>query len=131
VKSKLYTGLGALALVSALALTGCGGPATTPAGPTEAPTTNLTVGALDTFKYDPATITAKVGDQLNVTLNNEGVLEHNFVIDELSVSLGPIAGGQTSDPHPITLSAAGTYTFYCNVPGHKEAGMTGTLTVNP
>ena len=129
-KSKLYRGLGALALGTALVLTGCSGSGNnTPAGPTAAPAANFSVGALDTFKFDPPTLEAKVGEQVTVTLDNKGVLEHNFVIDELSVNVGPIAGGQKSTPATFTPTAAGTYTFYCNVPGHKEAGMTGTLTV--
>jgi uncharacterized cupredoxin-like copper-binding protein len=30
----------------------------------------------------------------------------------------------------FTPTAAGTYQFYCAEPGHKEAGMVGTLTVS-
>ncbi len=37
-----------------------------------------------------------------------------------------IAKGKTSVSAEL---APGTYTFYCTVPGHREAGMEGTLTV--
>ncbi len=127
-KSKLYIGFSALTLGVALALTGCSGG--TPAGPTAAPSASFTVGALDAFKYDPATLTAKVGEQVTVVLDNKGVLEHNFVIEEFDVHLGPIAGGAKSAPGVFTPTAAGAYTYFCDVPGHKEAGMIGTLTVN-
>lgn len=90
----------------------------------------VTVKAMDTFKFDPPALTAKVGQTVNVTLDNQGVLDHNFVIQEFSVSLGPVPGGQTQNGS-FTPAAAGTYTYYCDVPGHREAGMEGTLTVNP
>ncbi len=128
-KSKLYVGLTTLTLGAALALAGCS-PAT-PAGPTAVPSASFTVGALDAFKFDPATLSAKVGEQVTVVLENKGVLEHNFVIDELDVHLGPIAGGAKSEAGVFTPTTAGTYTYFCDVPGHREAGMTGTLTVNP
>ena len=126
-KSKLSFGLTAVALGAALALTGCGGGG---AGePTKPAAETFTVGALDAFKYDPPTITVTAGEQVNIILDNKGVLEHNFVIDEFNLHVGPVAGGVKSDPHSFPPPTAGTYTFYCDVPGHKEAGMTGTLTV--
>ena len=104
-----------------LTLAACGGGATG---------AEVSVQALDTFVFSPATLSAQVGQAVSVTLENAGVLEHNFVIDEFSVSAGPVQGGQTSAPVTFTPSAAGTYTYYCNVPGHREAGMEGTLTVS-
>ena len=51
---------------------------------------------------------------------------HNFSIDELDIDVD-IAPGATEE---VVINApAGTYEFYCNVPGHKAAGMLGTLTV--
>jgi plastocyanin len=129
VKSKLYAGLTALSLGAALVLTGCSGGGA--AEPTAAPAANYTVSALDAFKFDPAALTGQVGEPITVVLDNKGVLEHNFVIDEFDVRLGPIAGGTQSQAGVFTPTAAGTYTYYCDVPGHKEAGMTGTLTVSP
>ena len=116
-----------VALVAALALAACGGGGSNGEGQ-EGQT--VTVEGLDSFEFDPETLTAGVGQTMNVTLNNTGVLEHNFVIQELGVSLGPIPGGETTSGS-FTPSAAGTYEYYCDVPGHREAGMVGTLTVNP
>ncbi len=63
-----------------------------------------------------------------VTLPNHGALEHNFVIDELSIASPLVPGGESGS---VTINApAGEYQYYCSVPGHKEAGMVGTLTVS-
>ena len=117
----------AMSALLALALVACGGGGGG-GGSTEAQ--DATVQGLDSFQFDPATLTAGVGQTVNVTLENAGVLEHNFVIDELNVSLGPVPGGQSASAS-FTPSTAGSFEYYCDVPGHREAGMVGTLTVNP
>ena len=51
---------------------------------------------------------------------------HDFSIDALNiaVTLNPGESGE------VTINApAGTYEYYCSIPGHKAAGMVGTLTV--
>ena len=56
-------------------------------------------------------------------------MDHGIAIEGNGVdSDGPIvAPGKTSS---VTVSLKkGTYTYYCPVPGHKQAGMKGTLTV--
>ena len=115
-----------LALLAALALAACGGGGT----PADGGGQDITVQGLDTLRFDPEALSASVGETVNVTLNNTGVLEHSFVIDEFNVTLGPVPGGQT-DSGSFTPDTAGSYEYYCNVPGHREGGMVGTLTVNP
>jgi plastocyanin len=114
----------ALSLFAVAMLTACGG------GGGGGGAQDVTVQGLDSFAFDPATLTATVGQTMNVTLVNTGALDHNFVIDEFNVGLGPIPGGQQSSGS-FTPDAAGTYEYYCDVPGHRDAGMVGTLTVNP
>lgn len=67
----------------------------------------------------------------SVTINskNASSTQHNISIQGAGVNLqGPIvANGGVSTIH-ATLKP-GTYTFYCSVPGHQQAGMQGTLTV--
>jgi uncharacterized cupredoxin-like copper-binding protein len=114
-----------LALVALLAACSGGGSSSPAPG---AQTVNL--NALDNFKYDPNTFAAKVGQPVHVVMANKGVLEHSLVIDPLNVKLEHVQGGATNDV-TFTPPRSGTYVFYCNTPGHKEAGMTGTLVVNP
>jgi len=121
-KSAFARAFGGLAL--SLALAACSTPAATPAG------VSLNVAGSDSFKYEPATLTAKVGQAVTVNLQNKGNLDHSFVIDELGVKLETVKAG-TTQPVTFTPTTAGTYTFYCDVPGHKAAGMTGTFTVTP
>ncbi len=91
-----------------------------------AETVNIT--ASDNFHFDPNTITAKVGQPVHIVLTNKGVLVHSFVIDALGVKIANVQGGATGEA-TFTPTQAGTYTFYCEQPGHQAAGMTGTLTV--
>jgi uncharacterized cupredoxin-like copper-binding protein len=59
---------------------------------------------------------------------NPQVVPHNIAIDNPD----PVEGEVVTDGgvSEITVELEpGTYEFYCSVPGHREAGMVGTLTV--
>ena len=71
----------------------------------------------------PTSATAKAGE-VTIEHDNDGATTHTFVIDEHDFKL------VDDDATDIEL-AAGDYVFYCDVPGHREAGMEGTLTVTP
>jgi plastocyanin len=80
------------------------------------------------LKFLASTATAKAG-KVTIDMLNKSSVSHDIAIQGNGVQqIGKIvAGGGTS-----TVSAslkAGTYTFYCSVPGHEQAGMKGTLTV--
>ncbi len=92
---------------------------------------NLTVKGTDQLTFQPSSLTARANTPLRITLDDSGdALVHDFVIDydggkEFKVEAQP-NGKATGD---VTLPA-GTYQFYCSQPGHKEAGMVGTLVVS-
>ncbi len=88
---------------------------------------NFNTAGSDDFKFNPNTLAARAGQKVNVTLKNNGALEHTFTLTEANFEI-KANGGQTSSG-TFTAPAAGTYTFFCSVAGHKEAGMVGTLTV--
>lgn len=76
--------------------------------------------------FEPAVMTIAAESDVTISLPNEGFAPHNFSIDELEISVD-LAPGETKE---VVINApAGEYEFYCNVPGHREAGMVGTLTV--
>jgi plastocyanin len=85
----------------------------------------LVVESYDIY-FEPDELSIPADTDVTVQLPNEGVSLHNFSIDELGISVD-IAPGATEET--VINAPAGEYEFYCNVPGHKEAGMEGTLTV--
>lgn len=81
------------------------------------------------FSYEPAAISAKVGQSITVTYTNTGKYPHDFVIDELGVKSQVIKSGET-DTFSFTPAKTGTFSFYCSLPNHREKGMVGTILVN-
>jgi nitrite reductase (NO-forming) len=75
--------------------------------------------------FNPTELTIPANVDVTINLTNSGVLEHTFDVGDVSSGIIP-AGGTGS----VTLNLApGTYDYICAIPGHKEAGMVGTLTV--
>jgi plastocyanin len=103
-------------------------PATAPA-PSATTSLKLAANPGGELSYDTKALSAKAGT-VTITMTNMSPVEHNVTVAEGSKVLGatPSFVGGTKT---LTLSLkAGTYTFYCSVPGHRQAGMEGTLTVS-
>jgi plastocyanin len=85
----------------------------------------VTIESHDIF-FEPAEVTIPADTDVTVSLPNEGAAPHNFSIDELEISVD-LAPGETKET--VINAPPGEYEYYCNVPGHREAGMVGTLIV--
>jgi uncharacterized cupredoxin-like copper-binding protein len=104
------------------------------------------------FRFEPSIVEVTAGQQVTITMENIGTVEHDFVILEIpveqsaaesepptpghtmdemevepAVHMGAMAG--MSDSVSFVPTKPGTFEFFCAVPGHKEAGMVGTLIV--
>ena len=79
----------------------------------------------ENMTFSPTELTAD-GGQVTVVVDNHDVWWHTFTIEALQVDLKVPSSGKRQ----ITFTAeAGTYAFYCAIPGHDALGMRGTLTV--
>lgn len=78
------------------------------------------------FAFDPDTIEVEAGEDVAIVLTSTDIL-HDLVIDELDAHVSA-EGGDTA-AGGLRAEEPGTYTFYCSVPGHRDAGMEGTLVV--
>jgi plastocyanin len=79
--------------------------------------------------YDAKQLSAKSGS-VTIEFANASPVEHDVAIAQGSSVVGqtPVFTGG-SKTLKVTLKP-GTYKFYCTVPGHRQAGMEGTLTVS-
>lgn len=83
----------------------------------------------ESLAYTSDTATAKAG-KVTIDFTNPQAISHDVAIEDTS---GETIGrteiiAEGSDSAIVDLKP-GEYTFYCSVPGHREAGMEGTLTV--
>jgi mono/diheme cytochrome c family protein len=75
--------------------------------------------------YAATKATAEAGP-VTIEMPNESGTQHDIAIDGLGKS-EIVTSGKAS--FKATLDAGKTYTYFCSVPGHRAAGMQGTLTV--
>lgn len=133
-------------------LAGCGkSGAPASSGGTPAPRT-VTIKALDSLRFDPASISVSVGETIRFVVTNPGKVEHEFVLGDETVQSAEeqrmrenmnmangmpsgalaaftIAPGETKEA-TVTFDRAGKRLYGCHMPGHYAAGMVGTVTTN-
>jgi plastocyanin len=82
------------------------------------------------LSFSKTTLSAKAG-KVSILYTNNSPLAHNLTIEAAG---GKIVGATpTFQGGSKTLTVqlkAGTYKYFCSVPGHRQAGMEGTLTVS-
>ena len=81
------------------------------------------------MKYNTTSLSAKAG-KVSIDFTNMAPLGHNVTIESAS---GAVVWHHTDSSRRVEDALvepqAGTYKFFCSVPGHRMAGMEGTLTV--
>ena len=134
-----------VAVVAALGLVACGGgsnnndttaaatppPATTTGGGGAggSSTVNISTPSGTELAYDQKSATAKAGSVTIDFQNNESI-SHDVAIESPSGdTVGQTDLVASGSANTTVDLQPGTYQFFCTVPGHREAGMQGTLTV--
>lgn len=100
-----------------------------------------------TMSFVPSRIEVKRGEQVRFLLRNGGALDHEFVLATAQENLKHAEAMKKNpdmehdDPNARRVAPAGkdelvwrftragTFEYGCLIPGHREAGMTGTVVV--
>ncbi len=72
---------------------------------------------------------ANPGDQVTITLISGEGAQHNIHIDEFNAISADVSGQGNSIRLEFSADKAGTFAYYCAIPGHRQAGMQGKLIV--
>jgi plastocyanin len=113
-----------VALVSLVGLVGAGAGSDTAFAAAKAGTIKIDAR---NFAFSPKKITVKAGKKITIALHSKDAT-HDFTIQGGDTVVE--AGGGKTKTGTFTLAKKGKYTFYCSIPGHRAAGMQGTITAN-
>ncbi len=94
-----------------------------PTAPPAPPATTFDVVATDNA-FDNTALSVPVGQEITITLKNDGAAIHNLHIPDLTVTSQPLPGGQ-AETITFTVASAGTYNFLCDF---HPVEMVGTVT---
>lgn len=79
-------------------------------------------GPNGTMYFEPKTLTVAPGEKVTFYIKNEGSGDHEFESDEAGIDEVVIPKGRTRKV-TWTAPASGTYPIYCDITGHRQAGM--------
>ena len=97
-------------------------------------------------KFEPETVTARAGEPVTITLQNDDPIEHEWIVGAADVHERHRTGSEPlHDEIPtevtvpalstrvttVTFEEPGEYQYICHLPGHETYGMVGTLVVEP
>jgi plastocyanin len=79
--------------------------------------------------FDQKDVSAKAGT-VTIDFDNKQAIPHDVTVEDSSgMQLGGTDLVSSGTANATVDLQSGSYTFFCSVPGHREAGMEGTLTV--
>ncbi len=123
-----FVAVGVVGLVVGACLTSALAASSTSAGTAidRPPASTVTLTAKDT-KFLEAGLEATSGEVLGVYVTNQDGYAHAFDIDSLGIHV-PLPPASTTFV-AVRPTGAGALEFYCAVPGHRDAGMVGSIAV--
>jgi plastocyanin len=105
--------------------------ATTPAAAAPAGTVDLAANANGQLMFDTTSLSVKAkAGKVTIVFTNASPIPHNVAVAQGAKTLGSTPTFTGGSKTLVLSLKPGTYTYFCSVPGHRQAGMQGTLTVS-
>ncbi|MBI3740957.1 MAG: cupredoxin domain-containing protein [Chloroflexi bacterium] len=95
-------------------------------------TARHTIVTMTNLRFNPSTLTVRVGQPMRLELQNTDILRHEFVIDNSDVAALVMPG--FSQQLDFVFSKPGMFVYACNLVeegDHRSLGMLGMLIVEP